>query len=702
MSSIPDRKSICVQPLTVSQRMLRGVVCATLESCTAVLEGLIIYHYNDKKNVSLQYLGLANFVVGVLTVYLSIVVGNMSDRSKGKYRRKPFIFVFAPIYAIGVFLRYGAFASEDNAALYYAITLIIQVAGRSGLSIAHDAWNIELANEEVDRGNLYSTVTAMGVLGILIGLGLTAIPLVVDGVILSLSLIVWNAANLCFIPEGTPLIKRCFIPTVTNISSVLWNTQYCIYLGAMTCLWFVNSIPGLLLFFLRFCVGQNDNGAAMSYTFCVGGFIFVGFLALPCIPKLISARGKIFVSNMALGGLVVLGVIFFGVSYTNPYAVIAVFSIVGFFATMSNTIFNILAADCVDYDELLTGMKRASSYTGFTNLPFMFINVAGTSLPLALMSVLGFEQPEDDDEDDHNDDGHSTVGSTYVLRVWCSLFVSFVAICAFLIMRFYKIDNVIHTKILENISKRESDRVLDEENFTPPRSGSFVFWKPEEFTESPLNNKLVDDDVPVEPEPLGIKLEATQDPITDKLISPPPYVTTLHTVNSVINNWKVPIGSQDQSDIRFLGYYFPTMLKICGDENGRHMLYLLAIWKYFLFFSLLALGTWQSVVVLIDGNEFGSYLMVVMTTIYSIYFVWEILYVKGYITLSRLSKSEKNLEIGKILVSIGEKIEVEKETSGLHVAKYATSMETYLSDTILTSFLLIGSFVGCFLALNLT
>ena len=82
-----------------------------------------------------------------------------------------------------------------------------------------------------------------------------------------------------------------------------------------------------------------------------------------------------------------------------------------------------------------------------------------------------------------------------------------------------QIDNVIHTKILENISKRESDRVLNEENFTPPRSGSFVFWKPEEFTESPLNNKFVDDDVPVEPEPLGMKLEATQDPITDKVNS---------------------------------------------------------------------------------------------------------------------------------------------------------------------------------------
>jgi Na+/melibiose symporter-like transporter len=209
---------------------------------------------------------------------------------------------------------------------------------------------------------------------------------------------------------------------------------------AMSFVWFLNSIPAILLFFLRFCVNLNEDQATSAYTFSLAVFIFVGMCALPLIPKMISVKGKLFASNVALIGLLVAGTIFFIVSYINVYLVVIVFGSVGFFSTVCNTVYNILAADCVDYDELLTGMKRASSYTGFTNLPFMFISIAGSSIPLALMSSLGFEEPTDDADDDaSNDDGHSTRGSTLVLRLWCSCFVSLISLCAFLIMRFYKV-----------------------------------------------------------------------------------------------------------------------------------------------------------------------------------------------------------------------------------------------------------------------
>jgi Na+/melibiose symporter-like transporter len=105
---------------------------------------------------------------------------------------------------------------------------------------------------------------------------------------------------------------------------------------------------------------------------------------------------------------------------------------------MSNTIFNIIAADVVDYDELLTGMKRAASYTAVTNLPYMFVSVAGGSIPLALMSALGFEEPGDDDDND-DDDGNSTQGSTAVLRVWCSLWIGTIGLLGFLTLRYYKV-----------------------------------------------------------------------------------------------------------------------------------------------------------------------------------------------------------------------------------------------------------------------
>ena len=58
------------------------------------------------------------------------------------------------------------------------------------------------------------------------------------------------------------------------------------------------------------------------------------------------------------------------------------------------------------------------------------------------MSVFKFEAPDpdaDDMSDDRAQDGYSTDGSTGVLRVYCSLFISLCATLSFLILRMYKV-----------------------------------------------------------------------------------------------------------------------------------------------------------------------------------------------------------------------------------------------------------------------
>jgi Na+/melibiose symporter-like transporter len=97
----------------------------------------------------------------------------------------------------------------------------------------------------------------------------------------------------------------------------MWNSQYRIYLATLTWVWFVNSVPGLLLFFLRYCLHLSESAAEAAYTMCLAAFIFTGFCALPCIPKIISSKGKKYAASVALLGLVVLGPIFFTVSYID-------------------------------------------------------------------------------------------------------------------------------------------------------------------------------------------------------------------------------------------------------------------------------------------------------------------------------------------------------------------------------------------------
>lgn len=59
----------------------------------------MIFYYNDELGVSAKYLAIVNFIVGVTTIFASLLIGGISDRSKAKYRRKPYIAVLMFIYS---------------------------------------------------------------------------------------------------------------------------------------------------------------------------------------------------------------------------------------------------------------------------------------------------------------------------------------------------------------------------------------------------------------------------------------------------------------------------------------------------------------------------------------------------------------------------------------------------------------------------
>ena len=64
-----------------------------------MVEGPLIFYYSDELGVSTKYLAIVNFIVGVTTIFASLLIGGISDRSKARYRRKPFIAVLMFVYA---------------------------------------------------------------------------------------------------------------------------------------------------------------------------------------------------------------------------------------------------------------------------------------------------------------------------------------------------------------------------------------------------------------------------------------------------------------------------------------------------------------------------------------------------------------------------------------------------------------------------
>ena len=154
-----------------------------------------------------------------------------------------------------------------------------------------------------------------------------------------------------------------------------------------------------------------------------------------------------------------------------------------------------------------------------------------------------------------------------------------------------------HLQILENIFKRESMsslniQSLSIENSTNPNPLSDISDKDELNSSLILKDEV--DELPLHPEPAGVKLDTVDDPITGKIVAPPPYVVTLHAIDRILNNWDLRgLSTHDKQTIRFLGYYFPHTISLCGTNDGLHLLFLCSFLRYLSFGASLGLGIWQ-------------------------------------------------------------------------------------------------------------
>lgn len=240
------------KPLTLFQNILYALLYTGIASSTALLEGVVLFYYNDQLKVSLEYLGLTNFVIGAVAAYVAVFSGNLSDRSKLKYRRKSYILMFGPLYAIGLFFRLGAFTSVEAAPAYYAIAYFVQIVGFTGFEVITTAWGVELATEVADRSRMYTVATAVGFCAIFIGIILAVLPLIVSAFLVPGAMVTTLILSAFYLPDKTPINKRAFVPTIANLSSTLWNSQFMIYLVTMCFTIFINTVPQLMLFFIKY------------------------------------------------------------------------------------------------------------------------------------------------------------------------------------------------------------------------------------------------------------------------------------------------------------------------------------------------------------------------------------------------------------------------------------------------------------------
>jgi Na+/melibiose symporter-like transporter len=478
--------------LTAAQRWVIGISLASVTSMTSVLEGLVIFAYYNELDVTPADLSLSNFVVGLLGLCVSVVVGNLHDQMKDW--KRIFMMVFSILYATALLLRYSAYFSSKTsapaAAIYYVTCYSAEIIGRTGLSILQDTWIIESFDDQ-ERRQLYPIVTAAGICGIILGLAIASLlPLDLIGLLISAMILITNSlitlryyrepetVTVDESPTSPSTTQRSSkIPSVTTIASVFENSQYLICLFAMVFFWFYKSVPSLFVFFLADVMEVSQGRLSLVYVLGVLSYIVGGILAYPvtkyytAVPhaETSSADAKHSLSRLALvGGAVGYGAVFLA-SYLHWALVVISLLLVGVANTAGSTIFKIFCADCVDYDLFLTKMKRPGAYVSVTNPLSTLIGIASVSLPLALMSLFGFEASHGGDDETSNNE---TMASTLVLRLWCGVIVGALCLVSYSFLRSYKVSSAPSSVL--SLTSPIPPRPLSFTSPHPPRPLSFT------------------------------------------------------------------------------------------------------------------------------------------------------------------------------------------------------------------------------------
>jgi len=408
-----------------SLSMWQIVWFASLQAGTSFMFGvsggwLAYYYVPPEDNGEPQLLNPAVFSIALLVgrIFNGLLepwIGYYSDHFKSRFgRRKPFIFVAAPLMAITFALMF-VMPFEPlsvGASLWFVTFTMLNNFFTACVLAPYISLLPEISNNKADR---ITIAAAMGVWGMLGNLVTTTVGPIDNALEEGVEIFGYTFSGLqlvCFV-MAVVMTVVCWIPLLVveerpveseHISSFsLWNEIKVAFsnkafrtyismqaLSIMSIMMWQVSFPYLCTVVLETETGLVPIGMGETW---VGVFSFIILLGALVSTPIISFLGKRFGKKIVLlvaGAVATLGVFLnFFVQYLRDPAVGMVFIMVLEAVSMSALFIlpNAVYADVVEQDQQETGKRREGVYTGVRLLLVRFAGGIGTFLVIPLLSI---------------------------------------------------------------------------------------------------------------------------------------------------------------------------------------------------------------------------------------------------------------------------------------------------------------------------
>ncbi len=360
--------------------------------------------YTDVAGVPIYWVGLILSGVRIFDAVTDPAIGLISDRTATRFgRRRPFIALASLFVALSVWALFNppADAGPRAETFWFAASIFTLFLFWTLVVVPYESLGPELSFDYDERTSLFAMRDGFLIAGTLAA---ASAPGLIDYA-LGLSGTPAHERQKFFIMSALygPLIIACCWYCVFRLREraahvekprrpprllrdIRNNKPFMILLASYIISAFGNQLPAtLILYYVEYVLASDK----------VDLFLFIYFLTgVAFLPFWTWLAGKIgkkaaWLAAMALNTGAFLGVFFLGAGDEMLYGIIVTLSGVGFGASLALP--SAIQADVIDYDELISGLRREGVFIGVWSVAKKLTAALGVGLSLYLLGRVGYQ-----------------------------------------------------------------------------------------------------------------------------------------------------------------------------------------------------------------------------------------------------------------------------------------------------------------------
>lgn len=393
------------EKLPLKLKLAYGSLGAGINLPSQITFSAITFFYNVILGLNPEFTGIAWLVFSVWNAINDPIFGFLEDHTKSKKygRRIPYIRFGSPVYALTFVFCWIPFVDLNNQiALFFNLIVVLFVFDTifTILGLINYTLPAEIAISAKERSNLLVYSSIISSISIFISFILSIVLLTGNETSFNPSLFLFSVIIVAIV-SGFIIFMSSFylkeniytqleetLPIITGIKETFKNKPFMIFEVANFSFTIAQTILTTAIFyyvnFILILTGLLNSVPLIIVFLMIFAFVFV-------FNKLVNKFGvkKTFIFSLLLTGLSFLLIFFIG--WTLSLAIIG-FIIIGIGISGYMLTNQVVIADIVDYDEVRTGKRRETTYSGINALITKPAISIANWLFLIIISSFGFDE----------------------------------------------------------------------------------------------------------------------------------------------------------------------------------------------------------------------------------------------------------------------------------------------------------------------